>query len=107
MNHAHGHNDLNSLNGDISAKLSYDKVMSKTKGIEDNEVKQDGQCEASCQTDKQFHQTQIHLGEKETIHGAHISEVHYVPMSVIIRPIPSILDEEKVVSIMATLQVSE
>jgi len=36
----------------------------------------------------------------------HITEVHNVPMSVISRPVKSILDEEKVLSIMETLKES-
>ncbi|EDV99903.1 GH12141 [Drosophila grimshawi] len=38
-----------------------------------------------------------------TIHSAGIAEVHNVPMSVIKRPIPSVLDEPKVQSLMATI----
>ena len=45
------------------------------------------------------------LKEGETVHAAHITEVHNVPMSVILRPIPSVLDEKKVLSLMETLQV--
>ena len=45
------------------------------------------------------------LKEGETVHAAHITEVHNVPMSVILRPIPSVLDENKVLSLMETLQV--
>lgn len=39
-----------------------------------------------------------------TIHSAGISEVHNVPMSVIKRPIPSVLDELKVQSLMDTIK---
>ncbi|XP_034490134.1 putative sulfiredoxin [Drosophila innubila] len=39
-----------------------------------------------------------------TIHSAGISEVHDVPMSVIKRPIPSVLDELKVQSLMDTIK---
>ncbi|KAL7743772.1 hypothetical protein ACLKA6_016831 [Drosophila palustris] len=39
-----------------------------------------------------------------TIHSAGISEVHNVPMSVIKRPIPSVLDEQKVQSLMDTIE---
>ncbi|XP_001355181.1 putative sulfiredoxin [Drosophila pseudoobscura] len=39
-----------------------------------------------------------------TVHSAGISEVHHVPMSVIKRPIPSILDEQKVISLMDTIK---
>lgn len=44
------------------------------------------------------------LKEDLTIHAAHITEVHEVPMRVLIRPIPSILDEEKVQSLMETIK---
>ncbi|XP_063425109.1 sulfiredoxin-1-like [Mytilus trossulus] len=42
-----------------------------------------------------------------TVHAAHIEEVHNVPLNVIIRPIPSILEEEKVDSLMLTIQENE
>lgn len=42
-------------------------------------------------------------GHVTSIHGDHIKEVHEVPMRVIIRPIPSLLEEDKVQSIIATL----
>lgn len=41
-----------------------------------------------------------------SIHSKHITEVHDVPISVLIRPFASELDEEKVESLMKTLQVS-
>ncbi|XP_059143518.1 uncharacterized protein LOC131930871 isoform X2 [Physella acuta] len=44
------------------------------------------------------------LPDHLTVHAAHITEVHNVPMQVLIRPIPSILDEEKVVSLMKTIE---
>ena len=40
-----------------------------------------------------------------SIHGGHISEVHDVPIDVLIRPFPSELDENKVKSLMETIQV--
>ncbi|XP_076090453.1 sulfiredoxin-1-like [Mytilus galloprovincialis] len=43
----------------------------------------------------------------KTVHAAHIEEVHNVPLNVIIRPIPSILEEEKVDSLMHTIQENE
>ncbi|XP_072015457.1 sulfiredoxin-1-like [Amphiura filiformis] len=39
-----------------------------------------------------------------SIHGAHIAEVHDVPIEVLIRPLPSELDENKVKSLMETIQ---
>ncbi|CAL1544609.1 unnamed protein product [Lymnaea stagnalis] len=47
------------------------------------------------------------LSDHLTVHGAHITEVHEVPMRVLIRPIPSILDEEKVASLMNTIESVE
>ncbi|KAL1488477.1 hypothetical protein ABEB36_014946 [Hypothenemus hampei] len=38
-----------------------------------------------------------------SIHAGNIAEVHEVPLSVITRPIPPILDEEKVKSLMDTI----
>ncbi|GFS61516.1 putative sulfiredoxin [Trichonephila inaurata madagascariensis] len=42
-----------------------------------------------------------------SIHAAHIEEIHEVPFEVLIRPFPSELDEEKVLSLMETLKNSE
>ncbi|XP_070600512.1 sulfiredoxin-1 [Erythrolamprus reginae] len=39
-----------------------------------------------------------------SIHSDNVSEVHQVPMRVIIRPIPPVLDEKKVDSLMKTIQ---
>ena len=46
-----------------------------------------------------------YLPEDQTIHGAHIEEVHNVPMSIITRPIPPVLNEQKVTSLMETIKV--
>ncbi|KAI8124241.1 putative sulfiredoxin [Lucilia cuprina] len=40
----------------------------------------------------------------KSVHSASIDEIHEVPMSVIHRPIPSVLDEEKVKSLMETIK---
>ena len=45
------------------------------------------------------------LQEHQTIHDAHIAEIHDVPMSVISRPIMPVLDEQKVLSLMETIKV--
>ncbi|XP_012676225.2 sulfiredoxin-1 [Clupea harengus] len=42
--------------------------------------------------------------ENRSIHSDNIEEVHRVPMRVIIRPIPPVLDENKVQSLMNTIQ---
>lgn len=42
---------------------------------------------------------------RTSIHSTHITEVHNVPMRVITRPIPPVLDEDKVLSLMETIQV--
>ncbi|XP_062398158.1 sulfiredoxin-1 [Sardina pilchardus] len=51
---------------------------------------------------------QLNMGslppENRSIHSDNIAEVHSVPMNVIIRPIPSVLDENKVQSLMNTIQ---
>lgn len=41
----------------------------------------------------------------DSIHAAHIQDIHNVPFNVLIRPFPPELDEEKVHSLMETLQV--
>eukprot|EP00062_Callorhinchus_milii_P022391 gi/632980123/ref/XP_007906855.1/ PREDICTED: sulfiredoxin-1 [Callorhinchus milii] len=42
-----------------------------------------------------------------SIHSDSISEVHQVPLRVIIRPLPSVLDEQKVRSLMETIENPE
>lgn len=43
--------------------------------------------------------------DNRSIHSDNIEEVHNVPMDVITRPIPSVLDELKVQSLMKTIKV--
>lgn len=45
-----------------------------------------------------------HLEGPTSIHAAYIEEVHNVPMKILIRPFPSILDEAKVLSLMKTIE---
>ena len=45
------------------------------------------------------------MAEGISVHSDGIKEVHQVPMNVINRPIPSVLEEEKVQSLMKTIQV--
>ena len=47
-----------------------------------------------------------YLRDDETIHDAHITEIHDVPLSVITRPIVPVLDEQKVLSLMETIKVT-
>ncbi|KAG8567222.1 hypothetical protein GDO81_013545 [Engystomops pustulosus] len=42
--------------------------------------------------------------QNRSVHSSNISEVHNIPMRVLIRPIPSVLDETKVQSLMETIQ---
>lgn len=44
--------------------------------------------------------------EFTSIHSANIEDVHLVPIKHLIRPIPSVLNEAKVISLMKTIQVS-
>lgn len=45
-------------------------------------------------------------GDNRSIHSGNVEEVHNVPMQVIIRPIPPVLDELKVQSLMKTITVN-
>lgn len=45
------------------------------------------------------------MSTDRSVHSAGVDEVHNVPMSVIKRPIPPVLDEKKVESLMETIQV--
>lgn len=42
---------------------------------------------------------------ENSVHSANIDEIHEVPMNVIHRPIPPVLDENKVRSLMETIKV--
>uniref|UniRef100_A0A1A9VSG7 Sulfiredoxin n=1 Tax=Glossina austeni TaxID=7395 RepID=A0A1A9VSG7_GLOAU len=62
------------------------------------------------QVGRRIHCTNTMSGSKSydaTVHTASIDEIHEVPINVIRRPIPSILDENKVKSLMETMQNSE
>lgn len=45
------------------------------------------------------------MSSGRSVHSANIAEIHEMPMSEIIRPIPSVLDDKKVDSIVETLKV--
>jgi hypothetical protein len=45
------------------------------------------------------------VNKYNSVHSAGIDEVHDMPMNIIIRPIPPVLEERKVLSLMATLRV--
>ena len=47
------------------------------------------------------------MSAERSVHSAGIAEVHQVPINVINRPIPPVLDEEKVKSLMKTIEVRE
>lgn len=51
------------------------------------------------------HQNSIIASRYPSVHSAGISEVHDVPIHVLIRPIPSSLEQEKVSSLMETIKV--
>ena len=46
------------------------------------------------------------MSSNTTIHSANISEVHNVPINIIHRPIPPVLDEAKVQSLMESIENS-
>ena len=46
------------------------------------------------------------MASGNSVHSAGINEIHQVPINVINRPIPPVLEEEKVKSLMKTIQVS-
>ena len=45
------------------------------------------------------------MAAERSVHSAGIAEVHRVPINVINRPIPPVLEEEKVKSLMKTIEV--
>ncbi|XP_068454266.1 sulfiredoxin-1 [Clinocottus analis] len=51
--------------------------------------------------------TQCDVENNRSIHSDSLEEVHNVPMHVIIRPIPPVLDELKVQSIMNTIKTAD
>lgn len=44
--------------------------------------------------------------ENRSIHSDTIEEIHNIPLRVVIRPLPSVLDELKVQSLMDTIKVT-
>ncbi|XP_068139836.1 sulfiredoxin [Drosophila tropicalis] len=53
------------------------------------------------------HPQHFNQRKMDTVHSAGIAEIHNVPMSVIKRPIPSVLDEKKVLSLIETIKQEE
>ena len=49
-------------------------------------------------------ETHLQHSANESIHAAHISEVHMVPLNVIVRPILPTIDDLKVESLMKTIK---
>ena len=47
------------------------------------------------------------MSAERSVHSAGIAEVHQGPINVINRPLPPVLDEEKVKSLMKTIEVRE
>ncbi|XP_059906350.1 sulfiredoxin-1 [Gadus macrocephalus] len=45
--------------------------------------------------------------DNRSIHSDNIAEIHNIPMHIIIRPIPPVLDEQKVESLMCTIKETE
>ena len=46
------------------------------------------------------------MSDITSVHSDQIHEVHNVPMEILIRPFPSVLDETKVDSLMDTIKVT-
>lgn len=46
-----------------------------------------------------------HSSGNRSIHSDTVKEVHNIPLQVIIRPFPPVLDEQKVQSLMDTIKV--
>ena len=45
------------------------------------------------------------MSDNKSIHSSHIEDVYDIPIDQIIRPIPPVLDPQKVESLMQTIQV--
>lgn len=71
---------------------------------EGTSLKSDPKSQRSCYPDMTLSSCDRNMDIK-SVHSHQIDEVHNVPISVLIRPIPSILDEAKVVSLMETIKV--
>lgn len=50
--------------------------------------------------------TQSNDNDNRSVHSDSVEEVHNVPIDVIIRPIPPVLDEQKVQSLMNSIKVT-
>ena len=73
--------------------------------IEEKVLETDHKSQGSCYSDMTLNSCDRNV-DLQSVHSHQISEVHNVPISVLIRPIPSILDEDKVLSLMETIKVS-
>ena len=62
--------------------------------------------ETEADKDSTCYSETCYKGDITSVHSDQIHEVHNVPMEVLIRPFPSVLDESKVNSLMDTIKVT-
>jgi len=46
------------------------------------------------------------MSDNQSIHSSQITQIYDIPIDIIIRPIPPELDDQKVVSLMNTIEVN-
>lgn len=84
---------------------SYDNALPFVKYTKDQTNLISGQKICSIDT---LHAYNYKVNKREmSIQAAHISEIHNVPLHILIRPFPSVLDEVKVESLMRTIENPE
>lgn len=89
----------------VTVVTSIKEIMSTSSSCKDDDANHDDsslRVKDSLSNDKEKRPVEQQVS---SIHAAHVTDVYQVPFNVIIRPIPSVLDETKVESLMETIQV--
>lgn len=91
----------------VTVVTSIKEIMSTSSSCKDDDANHDDsslRVKDSLSNDKEKRPVEQQVS---SIHAAHVTDVYQVPFNVIIRPIPSVLDETKVESLMETIQNKE
>lgn len=91
-----------STNSVTAVTIIREIIMSTSSSCKDDSDDSSLRVKGSLSDDKEKRRVEQQVS---SIHAAHVTDVYQVPIKVIIRPIPSVLDETKVESLMETIQV--
>lgn len=93
-----------STNSVTAVTIIREIIMSTSSSCKDDSDDSSLRVKGSLSDDKEKRRVEQQVS---SIHAAHVTDVYQVPIKVIIRPIPSVLDETKVESLMETIQNKE